>query len=162
MDIWDSWLAFITGKSYLSNLVALYDGITTLVDKGRVTDITFLSFCKAFDTVPHNIFPLNFRDLIWWVDCSVNKELVGKSHQEGSGEWLRPHWTSSGAPQGSVLGPVLLNIFINDIDEGIKHTLGKFADDIKLSGAAETPKRQDGIQRGLDNLRSGNMGILWV
>ena len=110
---------------------------------------------KALDTISHNILVMKLRKCgidewtVKWIEnwLTGRAQSVAISNTESGG---RP--VTTGVPQGLVLDPVLFNIFISDLDEGIESTLSKFADDTQLGEVADTPEGCAAIQQDLKSL----------
>lgn len=132
---------FLPGRSCLSNLLESIDLINDLIAEGEYVDIFYLDFQKAFDTVPHYRL---FIKLISFGICGKTLKtirdflsertfnvIVGDSMSESCE-------VSSGVPQGSVLGPLLFLLYINDLPENIKNDVALFADDLKMISKSST------------------------
>ncbi|KAK4807114.1 hypothetical protein QYF61_018455 [Mycteria americana] len=110
---------------------------------------------KAFDTVFHKIlihmllmYGLD-EQTMWWFENWLNGWAQRVVISGTKSSW----WPeTSSVPQGSILGPILLKVFINELDDGAQCTLSKFSDNTKVGGVADTPEGGAAIQRDLDRL----------
>ena len=109
---------FTNGRSCLTNLLETFESWTEDVDKGYSVDVIVLDFQKAFDKVPKKRFLqklcfIEGKVLCWIADFLSDRRMRIMVRGEYS-EWVD---VISGVPQGSVLGPILCLIYVNDIPE---------------------------------------------
>ena len=146
---------FMRKKSCLTNLLVFLEYVCKAVDKGEPVDAIYLDFQKAFDKVPHCRLMLKINAL--GIDGKVAgwiKDWLANRKQRVVLNGCKSDWcdVASGVPQGSVLGPLLFLIFINDIDQCVSSKLLKFADDAKLFRVVSSLEEVNKLRDDLKNL----------
>ena len=145
---------FRFGRSCLSQLLAHYDHILELLEKGYNVDVIYLDFAKAFDKVDFGVTLQKLKHLGItgklgrWIHCFLTPRtqtvLVNDARST-------PSSVKSGVPQGSVLGPLLFLMLIGDINQDVAHAfLSSFADDTRIGSKIASPQDNKTLQADLD------------
>ena len=146
---------FLKAKSCLTNLLCFLEEITKWVDDGSPVNVIYLDFQIAFDKVPHQRLIRMLKShgmgnsIINWVEQWLT-DMRQRAVVDGEVSSWKP--VLSGVPQGSVLGPILFLVYINDLEEGVTGKLLKFADDTKLFRKVKEIGDKQILQEDIDTL----------
>ena len=151
---------FLKGKSCTLQLLKSIDDWSEAIDNGEETDVIFYNFKKAFDTIYHNKLNIKLEKygikgkvLKWIIDFLSNRV----QNVVINGKKSKTVEVTSGVPQGSVLGPILFLIFINDIPEVAQTPVRLFADDTKTFSVIKNEHDSKQLQLTTDNFSIGRM-----
>ncbi len=148
---------FRPGYSTLSALIQMCDAWFNNLDNGELTGVVFLDIQKAFDSIDHDVllekmifYGVSQNELKWFQSYLTNRyqqcQINGVLSKKGK--------TISGVPQGSILGPLLFLIYINDLPNCLKSTVPcLYADDTQIFTSSHDPtKISDNLNSDLENI----------
>ena len=126
---------FMRGRSTTTQLLNYLDKCVEMLANGNVVDAIYFDFAKAFDTVPHRRllkklkgYGIDGKILEWIKSFLQNRTQSVKVN----GIFSNIASVKSGVPQGSVLGPILFILYINDLPDVVQSNVYLFAEDTKM------------------------------
>ena len=152
---------FISGRSTSLQLREVLDKWIEAIDKGTDVDVKYMNFQKAFDKVPHKRLIGKAKNyvldnpLLEWIEDFLTGRTQRESINGSTSDWKE---VTSGITQGSVLGPFLFILFINDLPDGVKSDVYLFADDTKI--VRNITDGEEILQDDLENLE--NWSNTWL
>ena len=146
---------FVSGRSTVTQLLRYLDECAEIVANDGVVDSIYFDFSKAFDTVPHSRLKRKLKaygidgEVLSWIDgfLSGREQMV-----RVNGELSESKPVISGIPQGSVLGPLLFVIYINDLPDVVSSSVLLFADDTKIFRQVVSKEDALELQKDIDAL----------
>lgn len=150
---------FRTHHSTCSQLLHCTNIWTQQIDKGKSVDVIYFDFAKAFDTVCHSKLLSKLTaygikgDIFEWIKAFLNdrkQKVVINQHFSTEKKVI------SGVPQGSVLGPLLFLIYINDLPRILPQNVhcAMFADDLKLFAEISNENDKLNLQNSIDMIQN--------
>jgi hypothetical protein len=146
---------FRNNYSCITNLLAAMDDWTNAMDHGHCVHVCYLDMAKAFDRVDHELllsklqkYGISGKLLEWLRDYLDDRSM----HVRVDGSLSKRISAPSGVPQGSVLGPILFLLYVDDIPKLVRCRINLFADDIKIWSEIRNVDDCLLLQRDLDNL----------
>jgi len=152
---------FIQRKSVCGNLLESLCDWTVNLESRLITDVVYIDFKKAFDSVSHTKLLLKLRtygicgDLLGWITSFLSSRTQSVKIFDALSSVIA---VSSGVPQGSVLGPILFLLYINDIVDifsGLSVSCKLYADDAKLYSSYSVNMTNQNLSVAIDRL------LLW-
>ena len=148
---------FVPGRSCSTQLLETLDDWTSIIDDGGSVDVVYIDFMKAFDTMPHGrllikLSAYGFKgQILGWIRDFLRSRKQRVVVNSVKSEEAR---VGSGIPQGSVLGPSIFVIFINDLPENVRKEIKMFADDTQLYVRSDKDEGPQKLQEDLNAMQA--------